>query len=630
MPGNGMGNDICPNHADGIIRAIAHSNARWILSRVYFCWLAAMAWGLNEAHALAPSEVFARSALSVVVLESHDNTGRASGVFSATLIAPDTVVTVCSGLDLAAGLRVVRDGQNLAARLQARDRNRDLCLLDVPGLGGRTMALATGGVVTGSRVYAVSNALGLGVGISDGVLSGQRQFHGGEYLQFSAPVSPGSEGGALVDKQGNLLGIIDYRRRDGQNVNFAMPAAWIEQVRARAVADTVRQQRYDKAAAWVAGKDWDALLQHTGDWIKMLPDDTDAWGFRIRAALEKKLPDEQLRSWQALYRIDPSQRTHRLGLGWQLAQHRQFDEALALAQKLVADSPADGGAWYLLGILQQAKGNIDEAEKSLMRAIEYDPWLIDAYQNIARISQARGNSVLAIAIWQRLAGLRSSDANAQWGLINAYLLAGKPKKAWVVVERLSETLSADFSYWYWRGRTLAALEANDAACAAYRKSLDIKNDNAWAWGGIGYARTEQKRLSEAIAAFREARRLAPDNEEWTYQLAIALKDGGRSDEALSLTSGLVASSPELARNWRQHGFVLAILDRPEESVPALERSLQIEPRQAKVWSALIEVNHQRQKPAEARQAYEKLRAFDSAAAETMYREVILPDEVYKP
>ncbi|WP_300330121.1 serine protease [Accumulibacter sp.] len=591
---------------------------------------ACIALACGQALALSPPEIFRAAAASVVVLETLDDTGGTSARLSATVTSAETVVTVCNGVESASALRIVRPEAHLAASLLARDNDRNLCLLAAPGLNAKALPAGAAEVAAGSRVYAVSNALGLGVGISDGVFSGKRRFPSGEYLQFSAPVSPGSEGGALVDESGRLLGIVDYRRRDGQNVNFALPAAWIDQVQERASKNAAQQQLYAQAKALVATQDWEGLLRQAETWAKAAPDNPDAWSFVVRAAREKKQPDAELRGWEALYRIDPSQRGHVLGLGWQLALHQRYEEALALAQRMAADNPADGAAWYLQGLLLQEKGRLDEAEKALLRAVEIDPWLTEAYRYLANIALARGNPDLAIATWRRLAGLHSGDANAQWGLVNAYLQAGRPHKAWRVVERLGEDLTGDPTYWFWRGRTLAALGAQDAACAAYHKSLEIKPDNALAWGGVGISRSEQQRLPEAIAAFREARRHAPGQEEWAYLLAVALKDGGHLDEALVLTTGLLERSPQLARSWRQHGFVLALLGRLDEAVPALERSLQIEPRQAKVWGSLVEVNHQRNRPAEARQAYEKLRGFDSAAAESLYRQFILPTEAYQP
>lgn len=43
-------------------------------------------------------------------------------------------------------------------------------------------------------------------------------------IQTSAPVSPGSSGGALVDARGALLGITTFIVKDAQNLNFAIAA----------------------------------------------------------------------------------------------------------------------------------------------------------------------------------------------------------------------------------------------------------------------------------------------------------------------------------------------------------------------------------------------------------------------
>jgi Flp pilus assembly protein TadD len=135
-----------------------------------------------------------------------------------------------------------------------------------------------------------------------------------------------------------------------------------------------------------------------------------------------------------------------------------------------------------------------------------------------------------------------------------------------------------------------------------------------------------RRFPEAIAAYRSAVEAAPAVDEWRYQLAINLKDGGRADEALPITTGLVATKPEEAKNWRQHGFALAVLGRAAEAIPAMEKSLQIDSRQAKLWGALIESYQIAGRREDARRAYDQLRGIDGSMAETLYRSAILPYE----
>jgi len=85
-------------------------------------------------------------------------------------------------------------------------------------------------VRAGSSVYVVSNGAGLPWTASSGVLSATRLAEdvpgagsGYRLLQFTAPLSPGSSGGVLVDAQAHALGIVVGFITPGQNVNFAVP-----------------------------------------------------------------------------------------------------------------------------------------------------------------------------------------------------------------------------------------------------------------------------------------------------------------------------------------------------------------------------------------------------------------------
>ena len=583
-----------------------------------------------SARALPPTDLFSRFGPAVVVLETYDSAGERLGSLTATTVAREKLVTVCDAIETAAALRVLAKAGKLEAIPEARDRERNLCLLSVPGLDTSPLDVATGAPAVGSRGYAVSNALGLGVGISDGVIAAVRSFSVGNYIQFTAPISPGSEGGALIDEEGRLLGIVDYRRRDGQNVNFAPLAAWIGEIASRAAADAPKLQRLDRATVLVGEKNWAELKQLAESWSAAEPTSVDPWRYFIRGVREQGDAEAELRGWRALYRLDTTAAAG-IGLGGQLLVRKQHAEASELAQRQVNQHPADAASWHLLGLTQQAQGKLDDAEKSFSRAVELDPWLLDAYQSMARLAQGRGNTAASIAIWRRLAGLRPNDINVRLGLVNAYLAAGKAGKAWATLGRLSDMQADDALAWYWKGVTLAALGAPEQAAVAYRKSLERKPPvTEWPWGGLGLARLEQRRLPEAIAAFREARQANPTSEQWTYQLLIPLKDGGHLEEALKISSDLITRYPNEARYWRQHGFVLSILDRPAEAIPAYERTLHLEPRQGKVWAAMIEACQQTNKQPEARRAYETLRGIDGAMAEAAYRKAILPYEERRP
>jgi serine protease Do len=78
-------------------------------------------------------------------------------------------------------------------------------------------------------VFAVGNALGEGVVIRDGVFtseSPEEQEGKWNWLRFSAAASPGNSGGPLVDRRGQLLGVV-LRKSPSENLNYALA---IEQV----------------------------------------------------------------------------------------------------------------------------------------------------------------------------------------------------------------------------------------------------------------------------------------------------------------------------------------------------------------------------------------------------------------
>ena len=74
----------------------------------------------------------------------------------------------------------------------------------------------------GQKVVAIGSPLGLFNSISDGIISGFRTFGDMSMIQFTAPTSHGSSGGALLNLYGELIGIITGGFDDGQNINLAV------------------------------------------------------------------------------------------------------------------------------------------------------------------------------------------------------------------------------------------------------------------------------------------------------------------------------------------------------------------------------------------------------------------------
>lgn len=85
----------------------------------------------------------------------------------------------------------------------------------------------------GASVYAIGNPLDYDNSITSGIINGtKRTIETFDYtfgnsrtnlIQFSAQISPGNSGGALINDKGELIGITTLNDSSGQNLNFAIP-----------------------------------------------------------------------------------------------------------------------------------------------------------------------------------------------------------------------------------------------------------------------------------------------------------------------------------------------------------------------------------------------------------------------
>lgn len=82
-------------------------------------------------------------------------------------------------------------------------------------------------LVRGQRVVAIGSPLGLFNSVSDGIISGIRELDGIDMIQFTAPISSGSSGGALLNMYGEVIGISTAGIDNGQNLNLAVGYKYI-------------------------------------------------------------------------------------------------------------------------------------------------------------------------------------------------------------------------------------------------------------------------------------------------------------------------------------------------------------------------------------------------------------------
>ena len=136
----------------------------------------------------------------------------------------------------------LRDGRTATAKVIGTDPDTDLAVLKVDLTNLPTITMGDSDHVrVGDVVLAIGNPFGVGQTVTMGIISatgrdklGLNTFE--NFLQTDAAINPGNSGGALVDSDGNLIGInsaIFSRSGGSQGIGFAIPSNMAKNVMAQ-------------------------------------------------------------------------------------------------------------------------------------------------------------------------------------------------------------------------------------------------------------------------------------------------------------------------------------------------------------------------------------------------------------
>lgn len=170
---------------------------------------------------------------SVVLINTQDSAGRPVGIGSGFFVRQDVVATnfhVIRGAS-AATIRIANSDVNFAVTgIVGADIPHDLALLKVEKAQGVPLPLADlSQIDIGESIYVFGSPVGLEGSMSNGIVSskGTRQIGGEDLLQITAPISPGSSGGPVVNGRGEVVGVAAASLTRGQNLNFAVPVPYL-------------------------------------------------------------------------------------------------------------------------------------------------------------------------------------------------------------------------------------------------------------------------------------------------------------------------------------------------------------------------------------------------------------------
>lgn len=181
-------------------------------------------------------EILAAASFSVGQLQALDVSGRARTLGLAAATGEGTMVTTCHGIPRGAQLVVRFEERTAGARVTLGDAELDICKLQGDGVGSQPLRVSDVSPKAGDKVYALKVDASAKLTLVDGSVKQLVASSKGSVIEITIPIAPEASGGPLLDADGRMVGITTAPHDYGEGKNVALPAAWINAARARAVA----------------------------------------------------------------------------------------------------------------------------------------------------------------------------------------------------------------------------------------------------------------------------------------------------------------------------------------------------------------------------------------------------------
>jgi S1-C subfamily serine protease len=179
-------------------------------------------------------DIYNSAKQSVALILTYDAKGMPLAIGSGFFIEKDKLITNHHVIDGAANtvVRTIKsESQHNIKETVSYSESMDIAILRVDTERTPLPTKSAQDQQIGDKVVAIGNPKGLEGSVSEGIISGLRPVDDFKVYQITAPISPGSSGGPLFDRDGNVIGITTASISDGQNLNFAIPIALVDRLK---------------------------------------------------------------------------------------------------------------------------------------------------------------------------------------------------------------------------------------------------------------------------------------------------------------------------------------------------------------------------------------------------------------
>ena len=332
---------------------------------------------------------------AVVAIATYDSSGEPLMTGSGFFLRPGQVVT---------NLHVVRgavraeiktlDGKGRIFPVNgslAIDEEGDLALLSVDTPTERSSELASELPDEGEAIFVIGNPLKLEGSVSDGIVSAVREVPNSyRIIQITAPISHGNSGSPVFNMKGQVLGVVTVKVTNGQNINLALAAARVAELKAGKLqplsAELGAKNRGDAAeSAYRSGLDslwlgnYDNAVGYFENAANKNPKRVEAWVQVGFCKVKQGKNHEAIRAYLQALQLKPTDAEIHNKLGDAYYYSGRLREALESYTEAARLRPDWAETFYNLAITYSESGNPGMAATQARILQRLDPKLYEKY-----------------------------------------------------------------------------------------------------------------------------------------------------------------------------------------------------------------------------------------------------------
>ena len=465
---------------------------------------------ISTVSAQTAPQIAEKALAATVYLEMQDSNGLPLGFGSGFFVRDNLIATNYHVIEGAARGTAKLVGQFSTYTIEgvtATDKTNDLALLKVTMYGINPLPLGNSSdVKIGETVYVAGNPRGLEGTFSNGIISSRRDPYTTERLQMTAPISPGSSGGPVLNSKGEVIGVSFMTLVGGQNLNFAIPSRYLTELltESKPAKPLTQGNRSISAETYFT---WGYTKYNLGDYKGAIADYDSA--IRLKPDLAAVYYNRGIAKYK---------------LGQHFAAIADYDTAIRL-------KPDYANTYYNRGIAKYKLGQHFAAIADYDTAIRLKPDYANTYYNRGIAKHDLGQHVAAIADFDTAIRIKPDYADAYYNRGIAKHDLGQHVAAITDYDSVIRLNPDDAKVYYNRGIAKHNLGQHFAAIADYDTAIRLNPDNANAYNNRGIAKDDLGQYVAAIADYDSVIRLNPDDAKAYYNRGIAKALLNRISEA---------------------------------------------------------------------------------------------------